>query len=134
MNEKKNDCMCEWEEFNKYGCDPKNCDFKTLPFEKKAILERIKQEKIQINSIKEEIIAAQKSNLPLVSDNKISDMADKIKGIEIMTEALREKFSMSVDEIKQGVGVKELTLSERIALKINLRKVLMAKRKNRGKK
>lgn len=134
MKLKKIECTCDWQEFNKYGCDPKDCDFKSLPLEKKAILERIKQEKISINAIKEEIIAAQKSNLPLVSDKKISDMADKIKGIEIMTEALREKFSMSVDEIKEGVGVKELSLSERIALKINLRKILMAKKKKRGKK
>lgn len=114
--EKKTGCL--WHDTLKQGCGP-DCDFKTLPYEKDAIIARIKEE---MNIIKKLQITAETDVAAL---NKLMD---KLYGVSIMGKTLQEKFDVSVKELKKIMG-SEMSRFERMKLATKL--AIM--RKSRGK-
>lgn len=103
---------CPWCKFNKSSCDgvEETCDFKSLPYEKDAILARIKQEYEKVQELKK--------GRTLES---YKDIVDKVAGIQIMTERLKEDFGVEGDEVRKLSGVDELSTVNKLKLSAKLK-------------
>jgi hypothetical protein len=103
---------CPWCKFNKSSCQgvEASCDFKSLPYEKGAIVMRIKQEYGKIQELK-------KSPNP----DTLRDVVDKIAGIQVMSERLREDFGMAGQDIRREAGIEELGTIEKLKLGYKLK-------------
>jgi hypothetical protein len=119
-----NNRCCEWSKYNG-GCG-EPCDFKSLPYEKDAILERIRKES--------DWLTTKKQSISLSSDVEVAEklfleIADKLKGIQIMVLRLQIDFGMTNKELREILKVKKDPIS---SMKLSL---LLAKQKfKRGKK
>jgi len=109
---------CPWCKFQPNGCGD-DCDFKNLPFDKEAIIERMKSEMASIEKLRGEVER---------SDEAINKVMDKAFGIGIMSKVLKDEFKVKQKEIRKILG-NEMSLFERTKL---MAKLAMMK-KNRGK-
>jgi hypothetical protein len=88
---------CPWCDKNRYGCSrDENCDFRSLPMEKKAIEGRIDKEAKEIRRIKDEMAFDNRDIL-----NAWNELSDRMRGLEVMAEVLQTDFCVSEDEIKR---------------------------------
>lgn len=105
MSESKippNPSCCHWSKYNG-GCgDP--CDFKTLPYEKEAILERMQTEAKWLKDQRESISAKMDVKM---AESIFFQISDKIKGIQIMVERLKADFGMTDKELRSIMKTKQ---------------------------
>lgn len=98
---------CPWCAFNKRGCGDKlTCDFRTLKYEKQAILDRMKEERKRIETFKDTMIGV------VFGDEKdaekmMNDVVDITVALGIMVERLKEDFGMNESEIFKEVKYSE---------------------------
>ena len=122
---------CVWCKYNAHGCNTADCDFKTLAYEKKAILERLTIERVKVDGIREKFLANGKE----LSDEmmiEVADMVDVMKGMQIMVDRLVTDFEMKNDEIYEEVGFTQSKLSFVAKAKLMLK--LRQLKKKRGAK
>jgi hypothetical protein len=101
-----------------------DCDFKSLPKEKDAILRRVKEEVVVFNSLKEELVSHTFRLVPVESRKKVvGGLWDKIFGIAIMCDALKNEFGMSKEEVLEQTGYKKLDKSEQWMLAMEIKKL-----------
>ena len=122
---------CPWCKYNPHGCDNDTCDFKTLPFNKVDTFDRLKKEATRVGELRDEIANAR--SIDGLSEEKISELVDLIKAIEIMSKVLTQEFKVSEEELKEELGVdvkKKMSWGQKAKL---IARIALAK-KNRGKK
>ena len=118
---KENAVICPWCEYNIHGCQPKDCDFKSLRMEKKAILERMQQELDAINKAKRLLVSNRFAGDPKMV---VLDIVDKLKGLDIMFKVLWKKFGMGEAEVKSHLTeVEKFSVADRLKLAIRFKSV-----------
>ena len=118
---------CPWCPYNNHGCNKEDCDFQNLPYEKEAILTRIKEERARIEDMKESI--SEMVEMPEAED-AMATAVDVTKGIQIMMSRLQADFGMSLDDVKKVVGDEKSTgFGQRVRLMAALAKM----KRKRGK-
>lgn len=108
---------CKWCKYNP-GCDD-SCDFRSLKYDKDAIIDRMKEELDFVKALTKEIEKAE----------NIDRISDKLYGVSIMSQSLREDFGVKDAEIGRIVGSKMSIIT-----KAKLASKLMKMKKERGKK
>lgn len=116
---------CRWCAYNKGVCKEsalvkQRCDFKDLPFENGAIMERMRVEKAYLD-----LVVKEKDR---VDEARLRVAMDKAAGMVIMSKVLIEEFGVSKSELRKALGSKELSWSERAKL------ALMVKLMQKGRK
>jgi len=120
---------CKWCTHNPYSshCDSDgNCDFKNLPFDKDAILERVKAERSIIQDAKEKIISTSSES---IADEEVAQVLDSMKGIQIMVDVLMKDFGMSEKELKDIISLQKDSFIQRAKMASKL----SALKKSRGR-
>jgi hypothetical protein len=116
--ERKN---CEWCEFTNHICEKNpECDFKTLPVEKDAILQRMKLEFAVFDAARS-IAASTKDDVEREGQLRVA--LDKIVGLNFMAKMLDNKFGMPASESFKYAGWEKPSLLERIKLVNELKKM-----------
>ena len=107
--------VCPWCVYNSHGCPVDQCDFRTLPMEKDAILKRMGQELNIINSNKRALVSGKVAD----PKNAVVGILDRVKGLDIMFNVLWKKFGMSEAEVKaQLPEVEKFSAADRLKLAI----------------
>lgn len=119
---------CPWCKYNP-GCgDPKvECDFKSLPYEKDAIIKRLIKEREWIDSVKLQVLDGVYSKDSV--EEAIAGVVDRSKGMQIMVDRLVADFRMDEGEVKRAVGFKK----DSFLVKMQLSAKIAQMRKSRGK-
>jgi hypothetical protein len=120
---------CEWCKYNKNGCGIiEQCDFRTLPYERDVIVQRIGDELKAVDDFKQEMVGGE------VSDHKIRIVVDKLAGVEIMISRLVADFGMSREQVMDVVGFKpeKISFFQRIKLLAKLNEMKANRGKHRG--
>lgn len=120
-------CTCEWGQYTSGECDPETCDYRDLPYEKEAIIARLRKERETVESIKSQILGA--DDLSKFSDKEVERLMDITVGMTTMVERLKADFDMFEDEIEKAIGVKKTPLSQRAKLAMKLVKMKNKRRK-----
>ena len=119
---------CSWCKYNEGGkCVAKDCDFKKLPYEKEAILARIRREADHIVEVRNKLADANEIDEEVVKED-VALIMDLAAGINIMSKALQEDFDMSEDDVKKAVGVKKLSLMQKAKLASKMAQFKMMRR------
>lgn len=123
---------CPWCKYNNHGCDESDCDFKTLPYEKDAILDRLTIERKKIDGVRKKFSEFKGKELTDDLNRDLAWMLDVMKGMQIMVDRLVADFGMKNEEIQGLVGFNESKMSfvEKAKLMMKLRKM---KELRRGK-
>ena len=90
---------CDFCKFNRFSpaCDADGkCDFKTIPFTREGILERIKKEGAWLNNI-------MISDLSKYSETQINDVYDVVIGVKTLMDVGVSEFSISSQELNSLV-------------------------------
>ena len=86
-----------------------NCDFESLPYEKEAILKRVRSEVASIDELKAKIM-----EMPDSSKGWLMEVIDKIRGIEIMSQRLIADFGMTMEDIKKEAPAEKFTFVQKM--------------------
>jgi hypothetical protein len=116
--------ICSWCKYRQTACDVEDavsCDFKSLDFEKEAILKRIRDEMVDVME--------KQKHIDTMSHKDIFEMMDKVTGVSIMIKVLKEEFKMTDDEIKSKAKIPALSLVAKVKL---LAKIKMMERQRAG--
>ena len=121
---------CKWCVYNGGACKEservrKACDFRTLPFEKDAIIARMREEKEFLARVVKEKSSATEDDLRIAMD--------KAAGMVIMSKVLMEKFGVKKEELQRELGSKELSWSERMKLALAVKMMQKKERQNDGR-
>ena len=111
MKKTKTEDRCPWCKYIPGGCTAKDCDFKELPYEREAILKRLKQEADAVIDMRDNII---KNDDP--DAEVLENIMDISYGMQIMTNRLKEDFDVTDDEIKELIGAKKLSMWQKAKL------------------
>jgi hypothetical protein len=93
------------------------CDFKTLPMEKEAIVDRVKEELEKIKVLKsrgEKAVAVEEV------ETLMREVYDRMEGVKIMVMTLKDDFNMDSKEMMQAFELKGMSVfdSIRLAMKV----------------
>lgn len=113
---------CPWciELKNENKCDENpDCDFRSLPMEKEAILERLKKEYVVYAEIKDR---AMKETTKAGQEQVLRACIDKLYGMNRMGQVLERKFGMTKKQIQEEVGIKDISFNERAKMMLKLSK------------
>lgn len=116
---------CHWCKHNPYSCDKTNCDFKSLAFNKEAILIRLKEESKKINTYKQQIVSGKMTQEE--GEKIFADILDVIEGIKIMSAVAQKEFGATEDELKAAMEKSEVS-------KVSLAMKALQMKRNRGGK
>lgn len=125
--------ICKWCIHNPYAphCDSDgNCDFKTLPYTKDAILERLKAETDMIKDAKKKLVDTPMDRLQVIADDEVRRIVDATKGMQIMVDRLIADFGMTEKELKDTLEVQKDSFMTRAKMAAKLSSL----KKARGKK
>jgi predicted small metal-binding protein len=114
---------CPWCQFNP-GCEQsdfyKECEFRTLAFEKDEIFERLKFEWEETKRLRK-IVEEEKDN------EKAKDVArvllDKMNAIQIMMTVLREEFKVPIERLLSDLKIERPGVLDSIRLMAKLKKL-----------
>ena len=104
------------------------CDFKTLLYDKDAILNRVRSEIAEIDKAKKLVLESTDSDLQL---GLMVDVVDKMKGIDIMSQRLIADFGMTFEQIKKEAPSEPFSWMDKIRLGMALKN---AQNRERGRK
>jgi len=107
------------------------CDFKTLAYEKDAIIVRLQEESEFIVGIKKSLANMSVDKLELYAETDLRDLLDKLKGVSIMSSVLQTEFGMSERELKQLIVVEKDSFMQKAKL---ASKLSILKKSRGGKK
>ena len=111
LNDTK-DAKCPWCQYLPQGkCTAKECDFKSLPYEKEAILKRLSQEADAVAYVRDEIARSDDFNA-----DEFEKIMDISFGMQIMVTRLKADFGMQDEEIKKYIGVKKMSMWQKAKL------------------
>ena len=127
------DDACPWCKYNPYGCIPDDCDFKTLPYEKEAILKRLREEKKNIDKIRDKALDVDLKNATPETMKDMQSMVDISKGMQIMVDRLVADFGMKNDEIYVAVGFDKSKMSWANKMKLTMKLMRMKEKRKGGK-
>jgi glutaredoxin len=119
---------CPWCKFNPQCDKADSCDFRSLPYEKDAIIERVKKENAEVEKIKSHVL--QDREQYKVQEKMLRDAFDKMAGVKIMCDRLEADFKMTELQIREACGLKSLTLLQKAKLVMIAQQFKM----NRGSK
>jgi hypothetical protein len=94
------------------------CDFRTLKYEKDAILVRLNEENVKHNTDMDVLLKVELQ--ADVETRMIRDIFDRLSGMQLMVERLKADFGMSDDEIKKQGGFRELNLIQKAKLAMKM--------------
>jgi hypothetical protein len=118
---------CRWCKVNP-GCEKndfwKECEFRSLKFEKQDILERVRSEWEKIRLMREKVVAG-------AALEEVSEMFDKMHAVQIMMGVLEEEFGMKKKEVLDVLKVEKPSLIESVKL---MAKIKMLQKSRGGKK
>lgn len=126
--------LCPWCKYNPYGCVVEECDFKTLPYEKNAILKRLKKEKKKVDEMRAMIKDADIKKLEPEVFEKVQDVLDLLKGMQIMVDRLVADFGMTTDEVYNVVGFGNDKMSWLDKAKIGIKLAKLRRMRKKGVK
>lgn len=105
---------CEWCEFTDHVCEQNpECDFKTLPVKKDAILERMKVEYALFKAAKG-VAASTKDEEE--REERLRVALDKVVGMNFMAKMLEKKFNVPPSQSFAYAGWEKPSLLERVKL------------------
>jgi hypothetical protein len=105
---------CENEEFHK------SCDFRELPYEKEAILVRLKFEWSEIQRIRVLLVNEKYRE---VAEKMARDVMDKSQAVQVMMVALKEDFKMRQGEVLRELKIERPGVIESVKLMAKLQKM-----------
>jgi hypothetical protein len=122
--------ICPWCKYSP-GCPEQegsgSCDFKELPFEKQAIIERVKRESENIK-----VMLGKAAKAGDADFNKVmSDCGDVFAGVKIMMNVLHSEFGVDRDEMQnifKSSSSGELHFLEKMALVRRLHEMKRSRR------
>lgn len=119
---------CPWCKYNP-GCgDPMvECDFKSLPYEKDAIIKRLIKEREWIDTVKMQMLDGVYGKSD--AEEVMAGVVDRSKGMQIMVGRLVVDFGMDEEEVKKAAGFKKDSFLVRAQLAAKVAQM----RKSRGK-
>jgi len=122
---------CPWCKYQKEGkCELDDCDFKDLPFEKEAIIERMKREADHVIEVRDKIADKEIDEEQLKKDMAL--IMDLSMGMSIMVKALTEDFGMTEEEVKNAVGFKKMSLMQKARLASKMAQLKILRKGNNG--
>ena len=123
--------FCPWCKYNP-GCENENfheqCEFRTLPFEKDAIMGRLKSEWVEIQRIRGELVNEKDG---MKAEKMARDVLDKSQAIQVMMGVLRNDFKMRQGTILREMKIERPGVVESVKLMAKLQKM---KHERGGKK
>ena len=123
MEEPKN---CEWCAFTDHICEKNpGCDFKTLPIEKDAILQRMRLEFAVFDAAR---VLAVSTKDDEEREGQLRVALDKIVGLNFMAKMLDNRFNVPASESFKYAGWEKPSLLERIKLVNELKKMRKVKK------
>jgi len=96
----------------------KDCDFRTLPYERNAIIVRAKKELETVKQIREKLKDEKDAG---VIQSMVVDASDRVAGIRIMLDALQEDFG--VKDPEGVVGMPKVGMLDAMKLAIKLKQM-----------
>jgi len=113
---------CKWCKRNNGACNTKelvkDCDFRTLPYERNAIIVRAKKELETVKQIREKLKDEKDAG---VIQSMVVDASDRVAGIRIMLDALQEDFG--VKDPEGVVGMPKVGMLDAMKLAIKLKQM-----------
>jgi hypothetical protein len=114
---------CAWCKVNP-GCENDNfhekCEFRQLPYEKEAIVWRMKFEWGEVERLRKELLKGVKGE---EGEKLAREVLDKTGAVQIMMKALVEDFQMRRGEIKNVLGLETPSVIETVKLMAKLQKL-----------
>jgi hypothetical protein len=91
------------------------CDFKKIPYKRDAILSALKKEVKAIEFLKQEF-----EKMPGAAQQReiVHELVDKSHGAKIMIDRLIKDFGMSDAQVRDYVGIKPLTMTQTVKMKL----------------
>lgn len=104
--------VCPWCKHNPFGCEEVDCDFRTLPYEKEAIIGRLVEERKKIDAFKERMSGREMSQGEMGKMLvEVRDVVDVSRGMQVMVDRLVADFGMTEKEVHDAVGFDEGKMS-----------------------
>ena len=112
---------CEWCDIAKekgIKCDPKDCDFKSIPLTTVGVLKRMQEESDAVYDLKMRVIKERLTNEK--TREIVTSVFDKVKGLDVMMYVLNTRFGMDNDHVFSKLDRKKLTSmqSTQFAIKV----------------
>ena len=105
---------CPWCKFKKDGiCKSEPCDFLLLPYEKEAILRRIKELSFKVSNAYSTLCDRAICKDP---ERTLYELVDIQLGMAIMADRLMKDFGMSLEEIKKQASYTKMGFTEKARL------------------
>jgi hypothetical protein len=103
---------CPWCKYNPKCGKHEDCDFRTLPMKKEAIITRIKEEVEWINEAKRKVVLSK--TLSANVRTLLFGIFDRMKGLDLMVKILQVDFGMSEEEVKVYFKKESLTSYQKL--------------------
>lgn len=94
---------CPWCRYAEGGCSGDECEFRTLPYEKGAILARLKKERIRIEVVRGRIVAMRYAAKEEMEED-VRQMFDVISAMQTMIDRLVADFGMTAEGVRGKIG------------------------------
>jgi GTP-binding protein EngB required for normal cell division len=114
---------CKWCTYRKAPCEfveAMDCDFKTLAWDKTAILQRMYEETVKVQALQKKI--------DKLDHREMFEMLDILVGMGIMTKVLKEEWHMTDEEIEVQAKLPKLSWMQKAKL---MAKVKMMEKQRR---
>jgi len=126
---------CEWCDIAKekgITCDPKTCDFKSIPLTTEGVLKRMQLESDAVYDLKVRVIKERLTNEQ--TREIVTSVFDKAKGLDVMMYVLNTRFGMDNDHVFSKLDRKKLTAMQSTQFAIKVLEATRGGGKNDGLK
>jgi len=114
---------CPWCAFNPLCDKADSCDFRSLKYEKEAILERVKSELVEVDRLKKGVLKSDDDERLIM----LRSAMDRLAGVNIMSARLKVDFGMTDEGLRVACEMKEMNFMQKMKLAILLKKMQMSR-------
>lgn len=107
--------FCAWCKHNPFNCEGVEtaCDFRTLPYDKDAIMNRLQEEYVKYSADRKKLVDGKDLKEQMQVAN---DVVDRARGMQIMVDRLNKDFGVPLEQIKKEVGFEPVRFVDRVKL------------------